>query len=197
MNCWNLTGIVKNFGEKGSKFKKLWINIELVGSDNPSNTVFINFDLDNQPSTKKYKVGQYVVSTLEKGKNIFINDITLSLIKFSKKLDDGSWTDEEKLGLKANIGNITFLDSPSLTINTGFLKGKVVSHTNDRIIVEHSYRNPIDNTWKTRPIPVLIKSDINYMFKDKNLVGNQVFVNGEINSNDKLFYVLAKQMLVL
>lgn len=196
MNTWNITGIVKNFGVKGQQYKKLWIAVDVHNSIK-SSTVFVNFDLDSNPASKKFKIGDYVNSTLAKDKNICVYDMTVSMIKHSKLKEDKTWETEERVGLKANISNITFLDNPNLQVNIGFLKGKVINQGNNKLIVEQSYLIPKENVWKTRPIPVLIDPNIEYMFNNVILTGKQVFINGQIVGTEKALYVLAKQLIIL
>lgn len=195
INSLNITGTVKSFGEKGTTFKKLWIALEIINKKTglPS-TAFVNFDLDSNTSSKKYKLGEFIKSKLEKGKTIFICDATIKPIKVSKPDGAGGWIAEEKTGVTAPLSAINFTENPIPT-NVVMLDGKITKQDGNKLIVEQSYRLPSDNTWKTRSIPVLISPDIDYMFKDAILSGKNSFVHGELVATDKSIYVLAKTLI--
>lgn len=194
MNSLNINGTVKSFGEKGTQYKKLWIAIETANSLSNSSTIFINFDLDSNPSSKKFKQGEFIKSKLEKGKQIFICDATIKPIKMSKPDGAGGWTTEEKTGVGANLSAIRFPTNP-LPTNIVVMDGKITKHDDKKILIEQSYRLPANNEWKTRTVPVLIADDIHYMFKDVNLSGKDAFVYGEIVATDKAVFVLAKNLI--
>lgn len=195
INTLNITGTVKSFGEKGTTFKKLWIALEIINKKTglPS-TAFINFDLDSNTNSKKYKLGEFIKSRLEKGRTIFVCDATIKPIKISKPDGAGGWVAEEKTGVTASLGAINFIDNPIPT-NIVLLDGKITKQDENKLIIEQSYRLPVDNTWKTRSLPVLISAEIDYMFKDAVLVGKNAFVHGELVATDKSIYVSAKTLI--
>lgn len=198
MNTWTITGNIKNFGVKGTKFKKLWIAVDVEGGAQTTSTVFVNFDLDSTPGSKKSRVGDAVQSILQKDKMIAIYDMTVAVLKFPRLLEDKTtWINEERIGIKGNINHISFPTGSVSQINAGFLKGKVSAHTNKKLIVEQSYQIPNQNTWKTRPVPVMIDDSIAYMFDGIDLTGRQVFVTGQVVGNNNTIYVLAKKLLTL
>lgn len=193
MNCFNISGQVKAFGEKGTTYKTLWVSIELPTEQTP-NVVFVQFPLDANASSRKGKLGEYIKSQLQKGMSIFISDVTMTPLKFSKKNEAGEWVQEERIGLRGGLSNI-ILGGNYTAVNLALVEGKVTKHNEKKLIVEESYRNPASNEWKTRPIPVLIDDPVAYMYSGNNLVGKDVFILGKTAATETSVYLLAKNII--
>lgn len=193
MNIFNITGTVKSFGEKGSQYKTLWVNIEISNKDKAASNVFVQFPLDSNPGSKKAKLGEYIKSQLTKGMQIFISDITMKPIKFSKKIGE-EWVQEERIGLQGNLSKVK-LGGNSIAVNLALVEGKVIKHNDSKVVIEQSYRLPIDNSWKTRLIPVKIDQPIEYLYPGNNLMGKDAFIIGEVVGADPSVYMLAKNII--
>lgn len=185
MNSWNLSGEVLRSGIKGKQYPKLWVQLDIAapqGYHLSDNRVFINFDLDLNKQSNKGRVGEFVQSQLEKCRFAFVSDITVCKMKQSKKNSAGEWESEEIIGLKSNIKNIVLADSRYPIINQGAISGNVSKFGHDvqkklsKFVVEDRYRTPKDNTWHSRPIPVLSADTTD----DSDLTGKSVFVDGAI-----------------
>lgn len=183
INSWNVTGEVLRFGVKGKQYPKLWVQLQLPLPKNSTlseNKVFVNFDLDPNTSSKNGKIGQFIQSKLETAKFACLTDATIAYINTSKKLEDGTWANEEVIGIRGKLLHFNLSDNRYPIINHGFAKG-IASKYNfnnkeERFIIDDKYRNPKTNEWKTRHIPVL---DTN-VDSPVDLTGKSVFVSGSL-----------------
>lgn len=165
MNIWNFSGEVLKHGIKGTKFPKLWIQVRLPHPQGwvlKDNTFFVNFDFDNNPTTKSGKISAFIKDRLEKDRFFFLSEAMIAPIQTSKKVGD-EWINEEVTGVKGRVGNLKLSSKPFPDINLGIVQGAIsqsaVSENSvTKIIVEDRYRSPKDNTWKSRKIPLLLSS---------------------------------------
>lgn len=164
MNTWNFSGEIVNHGVKGQKFPKLWLQVLLPSvytGSNFDNKFFINFDVDPNTSSRAGKLYSYVSNKLKTDRFFFLSDATIAFVQVSKKLPDGSWENEDVIGVKGKLGNLCLSSNRFDNINMGIAEGKVSSWTYDnqsnqeKFIVDDIYRNVKTGEMKTRIIPIL------------------------------------------
>jgi len=203
MNNFNISGEILRFGIKGTQYPKLWIHAQLISPkelDIEHNKVFINFDIDPNPNSKKGKAAEYVKSKLQTSSFFFVSEAMITQVKLSKKVGD-TWETEETTGIKANINNLTLSSSRIDSVNIGLCKGKVSAYTYtestdySKIMVEERYRNPLNNEYKSRYLPMLYKGSMG-----SDITGRTVFVNamlcGMTPNRESKVYGLAKKIIV-
>ncbi len=199
MNIWNFSGEILKHGMKGTKFPKLWIQVRLPHPQGwvlPENTFFVNFDFDANPSTKSGKISAFVKDRLSKDRFCFLSEAMIAPIQTSKKVGE-EWQTEEVTGIKGRLGNLKLSSKPFVDINIGLVQGSVsqfaLTDTTTKIIVEDRYRNPKDNTWKSRKIPLLLP------FSAEDRTNSQVFVQaalcGKTPDNQSKVYGLVKKLI--
>lgn len=204
MNSWNLAGTILKHGIMGKEYPKLWVQVELNAPKEltlPNNKFFINFDLDNNPSSKNGRAGEYVKSRLTTHTFFFIHDAMIAKLSKSKKQEDGTWTKEEIIGVKGKISNITFYNKRVEAINLGLVQGKVLSFNHDtttntsKFLVEERYRNVKTGEWKSREIPLLHIGSVG-----EDLTNKYVFVTaflcGTTPDNQSKIYGLVKNLII-
>lgn len=203
MNSWALSGEVLKHGIKGSKYPKLWVLLSVPApkdSNITDNKLFINFDLDPNKSSPRGKVGDYIVNKLKSSNFMFVSDVIITKVQVSKKLDNGEWENEEMVGLKGNIKNISLDRNRFEVINSGFASGNIgacsSSDANSRLIIEDKYRNVATGEWKTRDIPVY-KANWN---APSDLSGKSTFVEGTVcgvtPSGENKVFVWANKLIL-
>lgn len=179
MNSWTVTGTLKSFGIKGTKFKKLWINIEAptTSSNSKNNSLFINADI---PEASKYATK--LISNLESGEysSLLAYDCTVGPIKTAKKKDDGTWEEYYRTGIKTNINRIILSKNVNQEINIGMLVGTITKKSDNKLIIEETYRHPKQG-FVTREVPIMLSKEQNFSFI---LPGNKCFFLASVSSGD-------------
>jgi len=204
MNNWNISGEVLRHGIKGSKYPKLWIQVELQ-SPIPSiseNKLFISFDLDPNPSSKAGKAGEYIKNKLENSNYFFLQEGLIAMVQTSKKLDNGEWQNEDVIGFKGRLNNLSLSNNSFDNINMGLACGIVSKYNHDqekkieRFIIEEKYRNVKTGEWKSRPIPILREE----VSESNPLIGKKVFVFaklcGATPEGEAKIFGLSKKLII-
>ena len=182
MNIWNFSGEVLKHGIKGTKYPKLWLQVRLPHPSGwvlDNNNLFLNFDFDANPSTKGGKICSYIKDRLDKDRFFFLHEAFVTGIQIGKKVGE-EWINEEVPGIKGRVSNLKLSSKPFQDINIGLVQGTVSQYFYNeeenvsKFIVEDRYRNPKDNTWKSRKIPLLLP------VKMEDLTGKQVFAQAAI-----------------
>lgn len=203
MNSWNISGSVVNFGVKGKKYPTLWVAIEatvhpnLLGtSGGNKNTVFVSFNIDADPESKKGKVAAYIQNILSKDKFVMVYAAMVTDIPFSKKGDDGEWETIKKPGLKAPISHLRVMDHRPADVNLGIVEGKVIKQSGTKVLVEERYRLPSSGEWKSRNIPLILSYT-----GDIQLVGKSIYTEvmacSTTETGDSKFHGRSKLLVVL
>lgn len=203
MNNFNISGEILKFGIKGTQYPKLWIQAQLASPkelDIEHNRFFINFDIDPNPNSKKGKVAEYIKSKLQNCSFFFLSEAMITQIKLSKKVGD-TWETEETTGVKANINNLVLASNRFEPINVGLCKGKVTAYTYtestqySKIMLEERYRNPLNNEYKSRHIPILYKGSFGFDITNSFLFTYNMLC-GTTPSKESKVYALAKKVVV-
>lgn len=180
MNSWNITGEIVRYGIKGTKFQQLWIQARLAlpkGLTIPENQVFINFPYDPNPSSKAGKTCAYINSQLSATnpcRFFFISDATVGPVKLNRKGEDGEWVTEEITGVRGKINHFHLSEKRFPEMNLGLIEGKILNIADmgeySKFIISERYRNPQDNTWKSRDVPILaLTADLPDVVVSRNL----------------------------
>lgn len=204
MNNWNISGEILKNGIRGKEYPKLWLQVQLDLPKEitiPSNKLFINFDLDKNPTSKNGKIGEFVKNKVQTCHFFFLHEAMITTINQSKKDDKGEWISEEIIGVKGKVGNLTLSDKRIEAINLGLVQGKVVKYAEDsttsvsKFIVEERYRNPSTNEWKSRLIPLLYNGSAG-----QDLTNKYVFVTaslcGTTPDNQSKVYGSVKKLII-
>lgn len=205
MNNWNVTGEVLKHGIKGAQYPKLWVHISLHSPKElnlPSNKIFINFDIDPNPQSKKGRTAEFIKSRLDTDRFIFIREAMVVPVKVSKKDEQGGWISEEVTGVKSNISNINLFKTRPDNVNIGIVYGKIVSYQYNpnvnmsKVLLEERYRNIKTNEFKSRQIPICVIGEL-----EGNPIDTYCFVNamlcGTTPSGEGKVYGFAKNIIRL
>ncbi len=186
-NSWFFTGAIKNFGIKGTKFPRLWIIVDVPQPQAETSTLFVNIDISNDTSTKQGKQSKYVLDNLGKDKHILVQGAFIGPVKESRKNDAGEWESYERTSVRAKLAGLSILNNVPTPLNTGIVKGRVLKHVEDKLLVEDRYLVPTTNEWKSRSIPLVYTSNT-------NLAGKNIFATAILSSlvDDKETKVFGK-----
>lgn len=176
MNSWFLTGEVLKHGIKGTTYKTLWIQAAITSPHESiqSNKVFLNFPIDSDTSTKKGRIGQAVISKLDKCRFFFAQDIAIVPINVGVKKEDGSgWDNKEVPGVRGNISNLSLSQERYPLLNNGSVSGTVGKYITtgsvEKYLVQERYRNPKTNEYKIREVPILNPNPVGQDLSGKSI----------------------------
>lgn len=160
MNSFFLTGTIKKFGFRDSNYPSLWVLFQLdpykyQGSQIDNNTLFVNFNIDNNTSTKKGRVTSYIRNNIQEGSFAYVEDATLGLT--SKKVG----TEYVKVpGVNASITNMNLATNRFPIINNGYLAGKIINYSQNKAVLQQTYKVPGPKAeTRTRDLHVLFATD--------------------------------------
>ncbi len=204
MNSWSISGEILKFGVKGQKYPKLWIQVELptCSPNITENKFFVNFDIDPNPNSKKGKAAAYIKAKLKDHRFFFLADATIANVQTSKKLEDGTWQNEDVVGVRANISNLVLSKERYAECNVGMASGIVSLWNHDptsnieKFITMDSYRNVSTGEYKDRPIPVLHENPANIADLSKKKVFTVGKLCGQTPSGESKVFALAKTVIV-
>lgn len=169
MNSWSFSGEVLKHGIKGTKFPKLWMQVLLQSPQGYriENKFFMDFEFTTDTKTVLGKICSLIKNQLDSSRFFFLHDALVAPIKVNKKKEDDTWEVVEVTGIKGKIKNLTLYPHRTPIINTGVVQGEVKVSKDGKLLVEDRYRNPKDNTWKSRLVPLLVNKQENIKESDK------------------------------
>jgi hypothetical protein len=122
-------------------------------------------------------MGEHVKSILERGKFVHLIDARIADIKIAKKIEG---KEEKEIvavpGIKGKIDKIHVQEQrlPDL-IHFGVVEGTVISHSNNKVMLEEKYKIPAGKGWGSRKIPLMLKSDVS-----GNFTGARMFAHAKL-----------------
>ena len=176
MNSWSITGTVNATGIRGVKYPTFWVQVEIdpiMGVYTDKTQIFVNFPSEADPNSKKRKRTDFLQSRLTAGTFFFTYDVLMTNISRSRKVND-QWENYDEMGYKGKLYNIASAPRRFSPVNAGCVSGRVLQHSDNKLIVAERYRLPSNNEWKEREIPVLTKNIVS------DLTNKEVVVYGQI-----------------